>query len=245
MLEIETKIQETKKLTLQNLEIDKTIRQNKEEIFESFKKEFKSLLDDNELQKSKWDPYELDREFQMLLRSMLKRNAIYKLGNKLSLDYWYLTQEHGLKYPRTHRSHNFVPGVYGTQEPKLIEMIFETGNGTINFVELAGRSDIDVRKFEKFLSFLKEVISLFYAWRENNKFLETKKTSGLSGLRSYSDIEDFESFMKNAPIIKTGYLKWVSDVESFTQRRSDLLIKMHEFNKPYRLFLVLKKKNSE
>lgn len=241
MKEIETEIQEIKQLRADNRKIEGTITAKKKKVYEFLQIRFSYLLDEKQLEKSKWSPYHFNREIQLLIRSMLKRNEIYKIGDGQNSNSWYLTQQHGLKFPRCHTSHNFIPGANRVKEPQLIDLIFDDGYSKIEFVTLAGRTDIDKEKFEKFIYFLKEIISLYRDWQKINKFLEMKTITGLSSLREWSGVEEFEDFVKNTPELETKYSEWILSVESFNQKRQIFLAEMHDFNKPFRVFLELKK----
>ena len=247
MEEIKKEIQIIKSLEDQNDKLEKEIGEKKQKIFRAFKNEFNSWLDDKEFTKMKWDRYGLSKEIQLILQSMLKRNKIYSLGNELHSSKYYITQQHGLKFPRRHCSHCFLPNGYREQETTFDKNLIwnedksQGDSYSINFSTLKEIKDIDLKRFDKFIYFLKEIISLYSKWKKINKFLDLKEVSGLTKLREYSSIDDFENFIVKAPDLKIAYSKWVIDVDKYFKDKETLLLKLQEYNKPYRVFLELKK----
>lgn len=215
------------------------------------------LLDRDGSNGYSWKQYNLNIEMQMLLRSMIGVDKVFRIprGEKREGSYpapreYYLTMKHGLKYPREWGSCYFLPS--GTAQnviPKFRLGTLNSEYSVIDFSVLIDNKSINQKKLRKFFIFLSAILKLYKEFRGLEEYLADPNRLGeknlniaksIGRLSDRSDIPDFEKVLKIESKLKKYYPTYVEKLDVFKENQDNLLEKLKEYNHPFRVFLKLK-----
>jgi len=234
-------IQEAQKLDKESNKISERVDKIKQKVWKNLEQKYEFVFNKTKLSDYNWSGYEFIHELQLILRSAMKRDLIIHVGRDTGRHYLNLTSKHGLKYPGSWRPYSFLPDRY--HKDRIVELKDENLiNGdyeTINFSSLRNNKNIFPEKLDKFFYFLKKTL---YLYDEGKKVeMELKDGESLRDLSKYSSMEDVEAFLKKEDAFKNSYDLYSENLQSFKIKQDALLKELKEFNKPFELFLELKK----
>jgi len=247
---IQEKFAEASALEKENKRIEEKFNVLKTEMLEELKSRFPLFVQRHERRDNEWKSDEFSSEISILFRSMLTRDKIIKVPTEDGYNF-NITTKHGLKYPRSHSSHDILPGPWDDLSKKfyLKDGIYHDNREVYNFSALEKDKSIKIEKLQKFLYFLEKILALWKFYKLNDKELQEVEKKELGGiekdLTDYSDLEDFELYIKAIPILEKVYEDYSAKLKKFMEEQSALLTELQDYNKPYKVLLKLKESSTE
>ena len=243
MTTLEEKIKEAKSLKKETEQKEERISKLKTEMYEELETKYPLFIHRDERARNDFDSDNLEKEMQLLLRSMIKREVIIKIPGDESREEFNLTCKHGIKIPRCHGNHDFLPGHWKNDDiPTLKGRFYDARNEKIDFSVLEGNKEIHQDKFLKFIEFLIKIIQLWEIYKSTEKELlqQEKGFEKLRDLNEYSDLDILSEYIRLSPKIEEIYEAYEKEILSFKKTQSTLLQEIQDFNKPFKILLTLK-----
>lgn len=215
----------------------------KSKIWTELETKYELVFNKSKRRELEWKPSEFHYKVSLLIRSMVKRNKVVRFSNteEDSFDF-NLTQKYGLKRPHTWRAYSIMP--YGTKSLKFENGMWETSQVKIPFSTLNFKKGIDSKKLKKLLYFLEKISRLHKSYlRIVEDFLPRFKN--IEVLYVHSDLDKFIEALGNELKLKMYYNEYANRLEKFRVRQDLLLQEMKDYNKPFRILLVIKSSGND
>jgi len=247
---IQEKLTEALTLEKENKRIEERFDVLKTEMLEELKSRFPLLIQRHERRDNEWKFDEFSSEISILFRSMLTRDEIVKVPTEDGYEF-NITTKHGLKYPRSHSSHDILPSPWDDLSDKfrLKEGIYHDNREVYNFQALENNKFVKVEKLQKFLYFLEKILALWRFYKKTDKDLQEVEKKELGkiehDLSDYSDLNEFEAYIKAIPIMEKVYKDYSAKLKKFMERQLALLTELQDYNKPFKVLLKLKESSTE
>jgi len=216
----------------------------KSKIWKELETKYVLVFDRSKRSEFQWNPHEFHVSISLLIRSMVKRNKVVRFSNTEEDSFYFnLTQKYGLKRPHTWRSYFFLQ--IRTEIPKVKDGLWETSNRVkIPFQSLFSRKAIDSKKLKKLLYFLGKIFRLYKSYQRIVKEFKSR-FENIEGLYSGSNLDKFTETLKEELRFREYYNEYAGYLEKFKDRQDKLLQEMKDYNKPFRILLVIKSSSDD
>ncbi len=194
-------------------------------------------------------------EIMITFKSLLKTSKIQEISisyPRFLIKSIYLTCKHGLKKPRAWNGLDIL-SCWSRQDDKFFfesngRLWTEDENGIktseLRLDQLGGRKVIHQDKFKSLLSFLSRGFKLKADYDSLNSLNSSegeKIVSYLRDLRDFSRTSEFELVITGLEPLQVWYDNYVLKKKDLETRLEKLEEDLKEFNRPFKLLLVLKK----